>query len=56
MKAAEGDEVTLRAPGGATQLTVLEIRYERIEVKPFEPPPGAEAAPTPQHPSSSAPT
>ena len=56
MKAAEGDEVTLRAPDGATQLTVLEIRYERIEVKPFEPPPGAESTPPPQRPPSTGPT
>lgn len=56
MKAAEGDQVTLRAPSGATQLTILEIRYERIEVKSFEPPPGAEAALNTQPPSNNDPT
>jgi len=35
MKAAEGDEVVLNAPGGQETLTVLEVRYERIEVEPF---------------------
>jgi transcription elongation factor GreB len=56
MKAAEGDEVTLRAPSGATQLTILEVRYERIAVKSFEPPPGAESTPPPQRPPSTGPT
>jgi transcription elongation factor GreB len=41
MKAAEGDEVVLQAPGGTETLTVLEVRYERIEVEPFEVPPEA---------------
>jgi transcription elongation factor GreB len=44
MKAAEGDRVVLHAPGGATHLEVLEVRYERIEVEPFREPLGAEAA------------
>lgn len=35
MRAAEGDEVILRAPGGTETLTVLEVRYERIPVEPF---------------------
>ena len=35
LKAAEGDTVVLHAPGGAEQLEVLEVRYERIAVKPF---------------------
>jgi transcription elongation factor GreB len=51
MKAAEGDEVTLRAPSGATQLNILEIRYERIIVKSFEPPPGAESTPSSNAPA-----
>lgn len=44
MKSAEGDEVTLQAPGGKTQLTVLEVTYERIAVEPFREPLGAEAS------------
>jgi transcription elongation factor GreB len=44
MKAAEEDEVILRAPGGTETLTVLEVRYERIAVEPFREPPGAESA------------
>jgi transcription elongation factor GreB len=47
MKSEEGDTVTLQAPGGTTQLTVLEVSYERIEVEPFREPPGAEAKPRP---------
>jgi transcription elongation factor GreB len=45
LKSAPGDTVVLRAPGGTDQLTVLEVRYQRIEVEPFREPPGAEAAP-----------
>src|SRR5438874_6788915 len=45
MKSREGDRVVLRAPGGTARLEILEVRYERIEVKPFREPPGAEAAP-----------
>jgi transcription elongation factor GreB len=45
MKSGPGDCVTLRAPGGTEQLEILEVRYERIPVKPFSEPPGAEAAP-----------
>ncbi len=41
MRAAEDDEVILRAPGGVETLTVLEVRYERISVEPFQPPPGS---------------
>jgi transcription elongation factor GreB len=44
MKAAEGDEVVLQAPGGTEELSVLEVRYERIAVEPFREPPGAEAS------------
>ena len=43
MKAAEDDEVILRAPGGTETLTVLGVRYERIAVEPFREPPGAES-------------
>lgn len=44
MKAGEGDQVVLHAPGGTEQLEVLEVRYELISVKPFVEPPGAESA------------
>ena len=44
MKSEEGDQVVLQAPGGTAYLTVLEVRYERIQVEPFREPPGAEAA------------
>src|SRR5581483_3873869 len=39
MKSAAGDNVVLQAPGGTEELTVLEVRYERIEVEPFREPP-----------------
>jgi transcription elongation factor GreB len=45
MKSGPGDRVTLLAPGGAEQLHVLEVRYERIPMEPFSDPPGAESAP-----------
>jgi transcription elongation factor GreB len=45
MKAGEGDRVVLRAPGGTEQLEIVEVRYERIAVKPFTEPLGAETAP-----------
>jgi len=44
MKSAVDDEVVLQAPGGAENLTVLEVRYERINVEPFREPPGAESS------------
>lgn len=44
MRSGEGDTVVLQAPGGTEQLTVLEVRYERVEVEPFREPPGAESA------------
>src|SRR6201994_2474415 len=44
MKSAEGDSVILQAPGGAEQLDVLEVRYERIPVEPFREPSGAESS------------
>ena len=43
MKSSEGDQVVLQAPGGTTNLTILEVRYERIEVEPFREPLGAES-------------
>src|SRR5262245_38988993 len=43
MKSAEGDRVVLHAPSGTEQLTILEVSYERLTVKPFTEPPGAEA-------------
>jgi len=35
MKSAAGDTVTLHAPGGAEELSVLEVCYQRIPVEPF---------------------
>ena len=43
MKSAAGDRVFLQAPGGTEYLVILEVCYERIPVKPFREPPGAEA-------------
>jgi transcription elongation factor GreB len=45
MKSGPGDDVTLLAQGGAEQLHLLEVRYERIPMEPFSDPPGAESAP-----------
>ena len=44
MKSGPGDRVVLLAPGGAEELHILEVRYERIPVEPFSEPPGAESA------------
>jgi transcription elongation factor GreB len=44
MKAAPGDRVVLRAPGSTEHLQILDVRYERIPVDPFQEPPGAEAS------------
>jgi transcription elongation factor GreB len=44
LKAAEGDSVILKAPGGTEELTVLEVAYERIAVEPFREPPGSESS------------
>jgi len=44
LKSTEGDSVLLHAPGGTEELTILEVRYERIAVEPFREPPGSEAA------------
>jgi transcription elongation factor GreB len=43
LKSAAGDCVSLQAPGGTEDLTVLSVRYEHIAVEPFREPPGAEA-------------
>jgi transcription elongation factor GreB len=43
MKAGPGDRVVLHAPGGSDELEILEVRYERIPMEPFSPPPGAES-------------
>ena len=48
MRSGPGDCVVLHAPGGTEQLEILEVRYERIPVEPFSPPPGSEAAPKPR--------
>src|SRR5687767_11484384 len=45
-KSGPGDSVVLRAPGITEKLEILEVRYERIPIEPFSPPPGSEAAPT----------
>jgi transcription elongation factor GreB len=44
-KSGAGDRVVVHAPGGAEQLQILDVRYQRIPVEPFTEPPGAEAAP-----------
>jgi transcription elongation factor GreB len=44
MKSAAGDSVVLQAPGGTEDLTVLEVRYQRIPVDPFREPTGSEAS------------
>jgi len=45
MKSGAGDSVILRAPGGSEELEILEVRYERIPMDPFQEPPGAESQP-----------
>ena len=47
MGASEDDEVILHAPAGTETLSVLEVRYERIHVEPFQAPPASD------HPSPS---
>jgi transcription elongation factor GreB len=44
MKSGPGDSVVVHAPGGAEELEILEVRYERIPMEAFAEPPGAEAA------------
>jgi transcription elongation factor GreB len=46
MQSGAGDRVVLHAPAGTEQLQILEVRYERISVKAFSEPPGAESAPS----------
>jgi transcription elongation factor GreB len=48
MKYGPGDLVTLNAPGGTESLEILEVRYERIPLKPFTVPAGAETASKPR--------
>ena len=48
MKSGPGDSVVLHAPGGAEDLEIVEVRYERIPMEPFTEPLGAEAAPKPR--------
>ena len=45
MKSGAGDTVIVHAPGGAQELEILSVSYERIAMEPFTEPPGAEAAP-----------
>ena len=45
MKSGAGDRVVVHAPGGAEQLQILDVRYQRIPVEPVTEPPGAEATP-----------
>ena len=45
MKAAAGDIVTLRAPGGIRRLRIQDVRYGPVPMTPFREPPGAEAPP-----------
>src|SRR5438132_8673551 len=40
MKSAAGDSVVLQLPGGTEDLTVLEVRFERMDVQPFRDLPG----------------
>src|SRR5262249_30098873 len=51
MKSGPGDRVVLHAPGRTEHLEILEVRYERIPVKPFTEPPGSESTKTPHLPS-----
>jgi transcription elongation factor GreB len=44
MKSSADDRVVLQAPNGSEYLTILQVDYERIPVKPFCEPPGAESA------------
>jgi transcription elongation factor GreB len=49
MKSGPGDSVVLRAPAGAEELEIVEVRYERIPIAPFVEPPGAQAATRDRH-------
>jgi transcription elongation factor GreB len=48
MKAAAGDNVVLRAPGGTEKLEIVDVLYERIDIDPFREPPGAESTAQPK--------
>ena len=41
LKSAAGDSVVLQAPGGAEDLTVMEVSYQHIDVEPFREPAGS---------------
>ena len=43
LKSSPGDSVILQAPGGTEELTVVEVRYERISVEQFREPLGSES-------------
>lgn len=45
MKSEAGARVVVEAPGGATELKILEVTYQPISVETFREPPGAEASP-----------
>ena len=44
MKSAAGDSVVVHLPRGSEELTVLEVRYERINVEPFREPAASESS------------
>lgn len=44
LKSSAGDSVVLHLPGGTEELTVLDVRYERIAVETFREPAGSEAS------------
>jgi transcription elongation factor GreB len=48
MKSGPGDSVVLHKPGATERLQIFDVRYERISVKPFIEPPGAQSAQTPR--------
>jgi transcription elongation factor GreB len=48
MKKAAGEQVVLLAPGGKERLDILDVQYDRIDVAPFQEPPGAESRPKSQ--------
>jgi transcription elongation factor GreB len=48
MKAEAGDRVEVKAPGGTSRLSVLDVWYEHVPVEPFREPPGAESAKKPR--------
>jgi transcription elongation factor GreB len=45
LKSGPGDSVVLRKPGATERLEILDVRYERVDVKPFTEPPGAQSSP-----------